>query len=105
MNEPIHLRNTLHSAQLSPWQELPVARINNHQLLLIQAKGEYPWHQHDERDDGFLVLSGCLGVELPNKTIMVGAGELCVVPKGMPHRTFSDDGAQVLLFEQIVSEL
>ena len=105
MNNAIHLAKTLQSAQLPPWQELPVARINNHLLILIEAKGEYPWHQHDDRDDGFLVLTGCLGVELPDGLVMVGTGELFVVPKGVRHRTFSDDGAQVLLIEQRVGEL
>ena len=105
MKSPIDLIGTLNSTALPPWQELPVARINNHLLILIEAKGEYPWHQHDDRDDGFLVLTGCLGVELPDGTVMVGAGELFVVPKGVRHRTFSDDGAQVLLIEQRVGEL
>ena len=101
MNAPIHLLKTLHKMQLSPWEELPVARINDHQLILIEAKGEYPWHQHDERDDGFLVLSGCLQVELPDQTVTVRAGELFVVPKGVAYRTISTAGAQVLLFETV----
>ncbi len=104
MDAPIHLLNALQAAQLNAWQELHVAHINNNHMILIEAKGEYPWHQHDDRDDGFLVSSGCLGVEMADQTVMVGAGELFVVPKGVSHRTFSHDGAQVLLIEQIVSE-
>ncbi len=75
--------------------------VNNQQLILIQAKGEYPWHQHDERDDVFLVLAGCLQVELLDQIVAVRAGELYVVPKGVAHRTWSEDGAQVLLIEPI----
>ena len=61
-----------------------------------------PWHQHDERDDCFWVLKGCLGVALPDGVVQVGSGEIFVVPRGVRHHTFSAEGAYVLLFEPIV---
>ena len=68
---------------------------------MIYALGEYPWHQHDERDDCFWVLKGCLGVALPDGVVQVGSGEIFVVPRGVRHHTFSAEGAYVLLFEPI----
>lgn len=99
---PIHLHNQLKQAHAQPWQEVPVAQVDQYQWSMIYALGEYPWHQHDERDDCFLVLGGCLGVALPDGTVYVQAGEMLVIPRGVRHRTFSTEGAQVLLFEPIV---
>ena len=98
----IHLQSRLEQAQAQPWQAISVEQVDQYQWHMIDALGEYPWHQHDERDDCFLVLGGCLGVELPDGTVHVQAGEMLVVPSGVRHRTFSTEGAQVLLFETIV---
>lgn len=99
---PIHLHHYFEQAHVQPWQEIPIAQVDHYQWRMIYALGEYPWHQHDERDDCLWVLAGCLGVDLPDGVVQVRAGQLLVVPRGVQHRTFSRDGAYVLLFEPMV---
>ena len=98
---PIHLSHFFEQALAQPWQEVPIAQVDHYQWRMIYALGEYPWHQHDERDDCFWVLKGCFGVALPDGVVQVCAGDMFVVPRGVRHRTFSADGAYVLLFEPI----
>jgi mannose-6-phosphate isomerase-like protein (cupin superfamily) len=35
-----------------------VAQLNNLDVMVVKAKGEFVWHKHDETDDFFLVLKG-----------------------------------------------
>ena len=100
--QAINIQQQLVQAQA--WQEVFLARVDDYEWKAIFALGEYPWHQHDERDDCFLVMSGCLGVALPDGVVSVQAGEMLVVPRGVRHRTFSTEGAQVLLFEPVTSK-
>ena len=86
-------------AQVPAWQEVFIARVDGYEWRAIFAWGAYPWHQHDDRDDSLLVLHGCLGVELPDGVVWLRARQMLVVPRGVRHRTFSEQGARVLLLE------
>jgi mannose-6-phosphate isomerase-like protein (cupin superfamily) len=43
------------------------------------------WHEHDESDDFFLVLDGRLTIQLRDRDVVLGLGELFVVPRGVEH--------------------
>lgn len=77
--QAINIQQQLVQAQA--WQEVFLARVDDYEWKAIFALGEYPWHRHDERDDCFLVMSGCLGVALSDGTVYVRAGEMLVVPE------------------------
>ena len=98
--QAINIQQQLVQAQA--WQEVCLARVDDYEWKAIFALGEYPWHRHDERDDCLWVLAGCLGVDLPDGVVQVQAGQLLVVPRGVQHRTFSREGAYVMLFEPMV---
>ena len=55
------------------------------------------WHKHDDTDDFFLVLKGRLAIELRDRTVTLGPGELFVVPRGVEHRPVANDGEVHLL--------
>ena len=59
------------------------------------------WHQHEHEDELFLCLSGRLRIEFRDRSINLGAGELCIVPKRVEHRTSADEEAHVLIIEPI----
>jgi mannose-6-phosphate isomerase-like protein (cupin superfamily) len=57
------------------------------------------WHKHDETDDFFLVLDGHLTIQLRDRDVELGPGELFVVPRGVEHCPKADEEAHVLLIE------
>jgi mannose-6-phosphate isomerase-like protein (cupin superfamily) len=46
------------------WQPRTVGEFNGHDLMVAKVKGEFTWHKHDDTDDFFMVLQGCLKIEL-----------------------------------------
>ena len=57
--------------------------FNGHDLMVVKLKGPFTWHKHDDRDDFFLVLKGRLRIELRERSVELGPGEIFVVPKGV----------------------
>ena len=82
------------------WQPRTVGQFNGHDLMVVKVKGEFTWHKHDDTDDFFLVLKGNLTIELRERSVHLGAGELFVVPKGVEHRPVAKKEAHVLLIER-----
>ena len=82
-----------------PYTPRIVARMNDYKLMVVKAQGEFVWHSHPETDDVFLVLGGELVIDLRDRSVTLGPGELFVVPRGVQHRPRSERGAEVLLIE------
>jgi mannose-6-phosphate isomerase-like protein (cupin superfamily) len=70
-----------------------------HDVQVVKIKGEFVWHKHDETDDFFLVLAGRLTIQLRDRDIELGPGELFVVPRGVEHCPKADQETHVLLIE------
>jgi len=77
-----------------------VAYYNDEKIQVAKTKGEFVWHAHPDTDDLFLVLKGTLLIDLRDRTIEVGEGELFVVPRGVEHRPRADDEVHLLLIER-----
>jgi mannose-6-phosphate isomerase-like protein (cupin superfamily) len=73
--------------------------VQRKQVFLAKAKGEFVLHSHANTDDLFLVLEGRLTIQLRERSVEIGPGELFVVPRGVQHCPRSDDGASILLIE------
>jgi mannose-6-phosphate isomerase-like protein (cupin superfamily) len=96
--EKISLTDKL--AQFSDhWAPRTVAQLNAYDIMVVKVQGEFVWHQHDETDDFFLVLAGRLDIEMPDRTVSLGPGELFVVPRGVQHRPVAQEETHVLLIE------
>ncbi len=76
-----------------------VGQFNGHDLMVVKLKGPFVWHLHEETDDFFLVLKGRLRIELRDRNVELGPGELFVVPKGVEHRPVADEEVHLLLIE------
>ena len=81
------------------WSPRIVAELNGQHVKLAKLQGEFVWHSHAEEDELFLVLKGLLTIELRYGAIVLGPGQMAVVPRGMDHRPVADDEVHVLLFE------
>src|SRR5262245_50911231 len=83
------------------WKPRIVGELNGQELKLAKLRGTFVWHHHERADEMLLCLAGRLRVEFQDGSIELDPGELCIVPKGMEHRTAADDEAHVLVFESV----
>lgn len=81
------------------WRPKVIAAINGQEVKLVKCEGVFPWHVHPHEDELFLVWRGRFRVECRDRVIDLSPGDLCVVPRGVEHRTAADPEAEVLLFE------
>ncbi len=81
------------------WSPRTVAEFNGHDVMVVKVRGEFIWHRHDDTDDLFLVLAGTLDIQLRDRTVTLGPGEMFVVPRGVEHRPVAREEAHLLLIE------
>ncbi|MEP2783078.1 MAG: cupin domain-containing protein [Pseudoruegeria sp.] len=82
------------------WDPHVVADYNNNEVMVVKFKGEFPFHQHADTDDFFLVLEGEMIMDIDGKPPQtVKAGEMFIVPQGVIHRPRAEEEVKVLLIE------
>lgn len=81
------------------WRPKVIAQLNGQEVKLVKFQGEFPWHHHEKEDEVFLVWRGRITIEFRDGRVSLTPGELCVVPRGIEHRTLADAEAEVLIFE------
>jgi mannose-6-phosphate isomerase-like protein (cupin superfamily) len=84
-----------------PFRPRIVGYMNDYKLTVAKTRGEFVWHRHPETDDFFLVVSGELTIQLRDRDVVLGPGEMFVVPRGVEHCPRSDEGAEILLIEPV----
>ncbi|MEU9328340.1 cupin domain-containing protein [Streptomyces canus] len=95
---PVNLADKL--AQFSElWSQKKVAVLNDYEVKLAKLKGEFVWHTHEDTDELFLVISGRLTIQLRDGDVVLGPGELFVVPRGVEHCPLAEEETAILLFE------
>ncbi|MGZ5932580.1 MAG: cupin domain-containing protein [Rhizomicrobium sp.] len=81
------------------WRPKTVARLNGQDVKIVKVEGTFPWHRHHEIEEMFLVWRGKFRVEFRDRSVELSPGQMIVVPRGIEHRTASDEGAEVIVFE------
>jgi mannose-6-phosphate isomerase-like protein (cupin superfamily) len=85
------------------WKPHIVGELNGQYVKLGKFKGPFTWHHHDNEDELFLVVQGRFRMDFreqgKEKEVWLETGEMIIVPRGVEHRPFADEEAQVLLFE------
>lgn len=95
---PVNIADKL--AQFSDlWSQRKIAVLNDYEVKLAKVHGEFVWHLHEETDELFLVVSGRLTIQLRDGDVVLGPGELYVVPKGVEHCPRADEETAILLLE------
>lgn len=82
------------------WSPKVVGAVDDYEIKLVKLQGEFVWHKHDEEDEMFLVVEGCLTIRLRDREIALGQGEFFIVPRGVEHCPAAERECQVLLFER-----
>ena len=81
------------------WRPKVVAELNGQEVRLVKFQGVFPWHHHAEADEMFLVWKGSMKIEFRDGMVELQAGQVCVVPRGVEHRTMADAEAEAIIFE------
>lgn len=81
------------------WRPKVVAELNGQVVRLVKVQGEFVWHQHAGEDELFYVVSGQLRIDLRDGPVILGPGEMLVVPRGVEHRPVAEEECEMLLFE------
>jgi mannose-6-phosphate isomerase-like protein (cupin superfamily) len=100
LGDKVNLREKLASFD-EAFRPKIVGYYNGNKVQVAKTRGDFVWHSHPDTDDFFLVLEGRLVIDLPDRSVELGPGELFVVPKGVLHRPRADDEAQILLIEPV----
>ena len=67
------------------WSQHTVAQANGQLFKVAKGIGSTRWHQHDDQDELFIVYTGQLTIQLPERNVELGAGDIFVVPRGVRH--------------------
>jgi mannose-6-phosphate isomerase-like protein (cupin superfamily) len=87
------------SAFSEHWRPKVAAELNGQEVKLVKFQGPFLWHHHEAGDELFFVWRGRMQVEFRDRVVTLAPGELLVVPRGVEHRTSSDEETEVILFE------
>jgi mannose-6-phosphate isomerase-like protein (cupin superfamily) len=61
------------------WRPKVVAALNGQEIKVVKVAGTFPWHQHDDADEFFLVWKGSFRVEFRDHAVELGPGECLIV--------------------------
>jgi len=81
------------------WHPKVSAEMNDYQCKLVKVQGEFVWHHHEETDETFLVIEGELRIDFREGAVVLGPGEMFVVPKGVEHKPFAEHEVKLMLIE------
>jgi mannose-6-phosphate isomerase-like protein (cupin superfamily) len=98
MDAPVDLHDALATLD-APWSPLTVAVMNDYDVRVVRTQGEFTRHSHPDTDELFLVLRGTLTIQMDAGDVELVPGQVYVVPRGVPHRPVSSEGADVVLVE------
>jgi mannose-6-phosphate isomerase-like protein (cupin superfamily) len=82
-----------------------INRVNGSCLRLAVFEGEYRWHYHPTSDELFIVVEGCLVIDLEDgRELRLEPWESVTVPAKTLHRTRAIGRTVNLCFEEVGAE-
>eukprot|EP01034_Spumella_vulgaris_P030408 gene30408-37617_t len=72
------------------WSPRVIAEVDDSYIKVAKVSGSLAWHSHENEDELFLVLKGHLKIEMEDRTVEIGEGEMFVVPKGVRHNPLAE---------------
>jgi len=76
-----------------------IAQMNDLHVKATKIRGEFVWHRHEDTDELFFVHKGTLTIHYRDRDVVLRAGEMHVVPKGVEHKPVAEEECQLLLIE------
>jgi mannose-6-phosphate isomerase-like protein (cupin superfamily) len=85
-----------------PWSPVDLATVNDQVVRMALFHGEYHWHRHEGEDELFYVYRGEITIRIRgHPDIVLGTGEMTVVPRNVEHSPESVGPSYVLMFEPL----
>lgn len=81
------------------WAPKRIGQLNDYDIKVVKISGDFVWHSHEDTDELFLVIDGVLTIQFRDHDVILGPGQLCVVPRGVEHCPRADDEVTALLLE------
>ena len=90
---------SLVNANQERWYNQTLCKVNDCVVRLGVAQGEFHWHQHQNEDEFFYLVSGKFIIDLEDRTVELKPTQGFTVPKGVTHRTRAPEKAVFLMIE------
>jgi len=82
------------------WFNQTLCQVNDCVVRIgVFEVGEFHWHQHENEDEFFFVVSGRLIIELEDRTVELEPNQGFTVPQGVQHKPRSPERTIVLMVE------
>jgi len=81
------------------WSPKIIAQMNDYHFKLVKIEGDFVWHSHADTDEVFIVLDGEVTIHFRDGGVVVRAGEMFVVPRGVEHKPFAARECRMMLVE------
>ena len=81
------------------WQSKLIGEYNSRSVKIIKLKGDFDWHHHKDEDEMVLVLKGQLNIEFQHDSLILGEGDLFIIPCNTPHKLVAAQEVNILMIE------
>lgn len=85
------------------WSQRVLSETNGTLVKIAKGIGSTRWHSHDDQDETFLLLSGRLVVQLRDRDVELGPGDLFTVPLGVEHCPVAPEEARFVIMGRTVT--
>lgn len=93
------------AAVSEPYRNMVINRFNDSCLRLAVFEETYRWHFHPTSDELFIVVSGCLEIDLDGgRLIRLQPWQCVTIPAGVRHRTRAVGRTTNLCVEKLGAE-
>ena len=87
------------------YRNIVINQFNGSCLRLSVMNEAYRWHYHPKSDELFLVVDGCLEIDLAlGRTLRLTPWQCATIPAGLLHRTRAVGRTVNLCFEELAAE-
>jgi mannose-6-phosphate isomerase-like protein (cupin superfamily) len=93
------------AAVTEPYRNMVISRVNDSCLRLSVFEEAYRWHSHPTSDELFIVVTGCLAIDLEGgREIRLQPWQCVTIPAGVRHRTRALGRTTNLCIEKLGAE-
>ncbi|MEO8102613.1 MAG: cupin domain-containing protein [Betaproteobacteria bacterium] len=82
------------------WSPRVIGEVDDAYVKVAKVHGSLTWHSHENEDELFFILKGCLRIEMDSGTVELDEGDMFVVPKGVRHNPVAEEECHLLLIER-----